>query len=386
MHDRDTLQQPVHPPGKPPENPPQRWDVFCRVVDNHGDLGVCWRLSKRLAALGHRVRLWCDDAEALAWMAPAAAAGVSVLPWRGPEASEAPGDVVIEAFGCEPPQAFVERMAARRVAPVWINLEHLSAEAYAERCHGLASPQARGASAGGGLVKWFFYPGFTATGGGLLCEDELGPERAAFDADAWLAALGISPARPALRVSLFGYEQPALAAWLLQWQTQPTLLLVSPGAAAEQAAALLSCHATPGQRVRRRHLTAHFLPWLSQADHDRLLWSCDLNHVRGEDSAVRALWAARPFVWQLYVQQDGAHRAKLEAFLDLYLQGAAPALARALRLRFRGANGMTDTATTTVDRVAWAQHASERSAALRSAACQGGDLAVRLCRFALSKR
>jgi hypothetical protein len=54
---------------------------------------------------------------------------------------------------------------------------------------------------------------------------------------------------------------------------------------------------------------------LSQEDYDRLLWSCDLNIVRGEDSWIRAHWAARPFIWQPYPQSEGAHRIKLEAFL-----------------------------------------------------------------------
>jgi hypothetical protein len=35
-----------------------------------------------------------------------------------------------------------------------------------------------------------------------------------------------------------------------------------------------------------------------------LLWLCDLNFVRGEDSFVRAQWAARPLVWQIYPQQE----------------------------------------------------------------------------------
>ena len=47
-----------------------------------------------------------------------------------------------------------------------------------------------------------------------------------------------------------------------------------------------------------------------------MLWACDLNFVRGEDSLVRALWAGKPFVWQIYPQHDDAHHAKLEAFLN----------------------------------------------------------------------
>ena len=68
-----------------------RWDVFCRVIDHHGDLGVCWRLSAELAALGERVRLWADDASALRWMAPQGAPRVQVLPWAEPFDAPEPG-------------------------------------------------------------------------------------------------------------------------------------------------------------------------------------------------------------------------------------------------------------------------------------------------------
>jgi hypothetical protein len=55
--------------------------------------------------------------------------------------------------------------------------------------------------------------------------------------------------------------------------------------------------------------------------------------VRGEDSLVRALWAGRPFVWQIYPQSDGAHQAKLEAFLGAL---DAPAEARAWHAQWNG--------------------------------------------------
>ncbi|MEY2800946.1 MAG: elongation factor maturation arginine rhamnosyltransferase EarP, partial [Pseudomonadota bacterium] len=75
-----------------------RWDIFCKVIDNHGDLGVCWRLSAELAARGDAVRLWVDDASALAWMAPGGRQGVQVLPWDPQSQAPAPepGDAVIE--------------------------------------------------------------------------------------------------------------------------------------------------------------------------------------------------------------------------------------------------------------------------------------------------
>lgn len=362
----------------------QRWDVFCRVIDNHGDLGVCWRLARRLAALGRRVRLWVDDARALHWMAPGGATDVEVLSWREPQADETPGDVVVEAFGCDPPPGFVSRMAALPVPPAWINLEYLSAERYVERSHGLASPQFAGP--GRGLTKWFFYPGFGPATGGLLHEPELERERAAFVSEAWLASIGAPPRAGARRVSLFCYEQPALGAALERWSAEPTQLLVTPGPAAAQVAAWLGVAAAPRDAARRGALQAHFLPWLSQPDYDRLLWSCDLNHVRGEDSLVRALWARRPFVWQLYPQHDGAHHPKLEAFLDAYLSGVDAATAQALRRRFRAWNGApaedAGAALREPDPPAWPATAAARGAAFEAEAVGRGDLAQRLCDFA----
>lgn len=291
-----------------------QWDIFCRVIDNHGDLGVCWRLAADLGSRGESVRLWIDNASALDWMAPHGAPNVAVQPWTNSPPALEPGDVVIEAFGCDPPAEFVDRMAAQPRPPVWINLEYLSAEDYVERCHRLPSPQRNG------LTKWFFYPGFTPRTGGLLREPGLLAARQAFDRDAWLGRIGVEP-RPGERlVSLFCYPNPALPALLDALASTPTLLLATPGAAQL---------ATP-----RGELRVHALPWLAQADYDRLLWACELNFVRGEDSFVRAQWAGAPFVWHIYPQHDNAHAAKLDAFLDRF---GADLDVRAL---FRAWNGL----------------------------------------------
>lgn len=284
----------------------QRWDLFCRVVDNFGDIGVCWRLAADLASRGEQVRLWVDDASALAWMAPGGAPGgapgVSVHAWGDSHEEASPGDVVIEAFGCELPAPFVRRMAGAARPPVWINLEYLSAEAYVERSHRLPSPQLSGP--GEGLTKWFFYPGFTPATGGLLREPGLMSARAQFDRARWLQDHGIDPAPRERLVSLFCYPNPALGPLLQSLSGAPTLVLLTAGMAMPTA--------LPAQ------VRCQSLPFLTQADYDRLLWSCDLNFVRGEDSFVRAQWAGQPFVWQIYPQHDGAHAGKLLAFLDRF--------------------------------------------------------------------
>ena len=296
------------------------WDLFCRVIDNFGDVGVAWRLARDLASRGQEVRLRLDDASALQWMAPdGLPAGIEVLAWEAVPSDV--GDVVIETFGCELPAAFVALMAARPLPPHWINLEYLSAESYVERSHGLASPQRNG------LAKHFFYPGFTRRTGGLLREPGLLAEMAAFDAEAWLRKLGIQR-RPGERiVSLFAYANPLLPALLNSLASEPTLLLVCPGPAQSLT------HEQPGLRI-------HALPYLSQPAFDRLLWASDLNFVRGEDSFVRAQWAGKPFVWQIYPQDDGAHGPKLNAFLDRYLADAEPVLAAQTRALWRAWNGL----------------------------------------------
>ncbi|MET1114609.1 MAG: elongation factor P maturation arginine rhamnosyltransferase EarP [Comamonas sp.] len=294
-----------------------RWDIFCQVIDNFGDIGVCWRAAAELAARGQQVRLWLDDASALAWMASAPyPQGLSVHAWPDQPAllpSDGMGDVVIEAFGCTLPEPILQLMAQRQArqapgaaqSPVWINLEYLSAEAYVERCHRLPSLLMSGAAAG--LTRWFFYPGFTPRTGGLLREAALGARQGAFDREAWRAARGIDPATRL--VSLFCYEPPALPDLLEQLETSdaPCHLLVTPGRATEAVRAALP---------PLPHTPITWLPPCPQPAFDEMLWASDLNLVRGEDSLVRALWAGEAFVWQIYPQHDNAHHAKLDAFLD----------------------------------------------------------------------
>ena len=73
------------------------------------------------------------------------------------------------------------------------------------------------------------------------------------------------------------------------------------------------------------------LPFVPQATFDRLLWHNDVLFVRGEDSFVRAQWAAKPFVWHIYPQSDRTHLVKLNAFLDIYCAGLPATAEQAIR-------------------------------------------------------
>ncbi len=362
------------------------WDIFCRVIDNHGDLGVCWRLSANLANRGQRVRLWVDDASALIWMAPEAKLNidgwahlkfdhgeVEVRPWNaGLSQSSEASRVWIEAFGCELPEHFLHHEQARVSldhAPIWINLEYLSAESYVERSHRLPSPVMSGPMKG--LTKWFFYPGFTEKTGGLLREKYLE------ESSTWQTTEK-TPTAPDARTflpvksSLFCYEPAALleALKLSSFNRPEHAWQVAHGRGALAFDKALGALALNGQPPNFQKI-----PPLSQIEYDELLCSCDLNFVRGEDSLIRALWAGKALVWHIYPQDDGAHAAKLNAFLD-WLK--APESLRQFHMTW---NGLSHLALPEIDLLAWQQCVQDARQRLMKQA----DLVSQLLQFVAEK-
>jgi len=303
------------------------WDVFCRVVDNYGDVGVSWRLARSIAREhGKRVRLWLDDMTVLAKLRPEIDPSrevqkleqVEVARIREPSNGFEVADVVVETFGCDPPDAYVQAMARRADKPRWINLEYLSAEEWVEGSHALPSPNPRLP-----LTKHFFFPGFTPRTGGLLREESLLRRRDEFQADAgaqaafWRALVGMAPEPGTLKLSLFNYADAPVEglARACAQQPGPVWLVAPEGVAATALANWRLSHKARGS------LNAFVVPFMPQDRYDLLLWASDVNFVRGEDSFVRAQWACRPFVWHIYPQDDGAHWVKLAAFLSRYTAG-----------------------------------------------------------------
>jgi uncharacterized repeat protein (TIGR03837 family) len=411
------------------------WDIFCRVVDNYGDAAVCWRLARQLhAEHGCQVRLWIDHLAALHALNPVVKEfesaqrvdGVEVRVWRDADFSVgavhaidafAMPDVVVEAFGCRLPDSYAERLASSATCsvagrpsgkrPIWITLEYLSAEAWVVSHHGLPSPHPRL-----DIDRYFFFPGFSADTGGLLREGDLIPRRADFQGhgetiDAFWRRIGWpSPSPGATTISLFGYENRQLGALLDVWRNgdSPICLAVTDSRIRPDVLRWLGQGvAGAGESARRGNLEIRFLPFLTQDDYDLLLWSCDWNFVRGEDSFVRAQWAARPCVWHIYPQQENAHGVKLEAFLDHYCADLPTGLQDAFRSLWRVWNGQTAdrgaaagkaSAVETGGRLAaaWAQLAIDRGVLTKHASdwsnglIRQQDLALKLVDFCQKKR
>lgn len=299
-----------------------RWDIFCKVVDNFGDIGVCWRLARQLAEEhGLHIRLWVDDLALAERFAGAGHAHVALQHWTDHADFTQAAAVVIETFGCGLPEAYQQQMIQQQ--STWVNVDYLSAENWVEGFHAQASPQANG------LVRYFFYPGFTAATGGLLREASL----PGLQAQARWQELGLAPAPGKLTLSLFCYAHAPLTALIgsLQVSSQPVRLLVPQTIIPMLAQVLDSPDLQIGDHFQRQQCEFLVIPFLSQIDYDRLLYLCDFNFVRGEDSWIRALWAGKPMIWLPYQQTEDTHLVKLNAFMDHYLAQAETSLSHSVR-------------------------------------------------------
>lgn len=369
------------PTATPISRRPIRCDIFCQVIDNLGDAGVCWRLAQQLVQeQGWQVRLWIDAPQVLARLVPQTRAGrmhqgVRVERWPAgvvPDVAE----VVIAAFACALPAGYRARMRPGRA--VWINLDYLSAQPWVDSHHGLPSPKPDG------LVEHFFFPGFTAASGGLIREAGLLDERSAFEADPWarqtfLDRVGVQ-VRPGDRfASLFCYPDSPV---------EPVLHTLAHDTSAGRWRVLLPA----GVSIDRSGLSdvaaavLEPIPFVPQRDYDPLLWCCELNFVRGEDSWVRALWSGRPLIWQAYRQDEQAHHDKLHAFIDHWQSVAQPmpAAGRAWRTVHEAWNGVSPPETLLTSVPALLQGLADlRAAARRWESVQrlAPDLASRLVEF-----
>jgi len=303
-------------------------DVFCRVIDNYGDIGVTWRLVRQLQTEHDwQIRLWVDDLKSFQRLEPRIVlaahqhiSGIEIVDWSK-AADFTPAEVVIATFSCELPEPYLENLRADHAgSTLWINLEYLSAESWVEGCHGLPALRADG------LSSHFFFPGFTPRTGGLLRESDLIAQKNAWLADhqaqkKFLKNLGLSrsgmhaifpeeeqDAKSETRlISLFCYDNAPVASLIETLKANPisTVLLIPDG-----------IH-TDYQTGQYGQLFIERIPFLPQTEYDKLLWIADLNFVRGEDSIVRGIWAGKPLIWQIYPQTANTHHEKLQAWLDV---------------------------------------------------------------------
>ncbi len=310
-----------------------RWDIFCQIVDNYGDAGVCWRLARSLTSLhGQEVRIFCDDLPTLNLLAsgvdPEIRSRIDIQAWEASFANSGhlvqTPDVVVEAFGCELPERYLAGLLITPKKPLIINLEYLSAEPWIADFHGRASPQTHG------IPKYFFFPGFQENVGGILIDPvPTGSLEGSATVPASLKASWALLRPNTKRISVFCYPGAPLLKWLgdLGSLGENFDIVLTHGQL--QQLQFSSGHPTPIVALPN-NIQLISIPFVSQDEYDWVLSQCDFNIVRGEDSFVRAQLAGKPFIWHIYPQEDRAHEIKLAAFLDLYLEDASQELKQAV--------------------------------------------------------
>jgi uncharacterized repeat protein (TIGR03837 family) len=378
----------------------QHVHIFCKVVDNYGDIGVCWRLARQLATEHAQiVTLWVDDLVSFKTICAAVETdcamqvvqGVHVIHWTMAPLMQpdhiAVGDIVIEGFGCALPDAYIQAMAKKAIPPVWLNLEYLSAEDWVEDCHAMVSVHPSL-----GLKKYFFFPGFSDKTGGLLIDRATQVRKAEFDRnpharEEFFRQQGIPVIQRARYVSLFCYPSAPVHQLLMACADAetPIVCVVPEGVARDAVTAFVGHALVAGESVTIGQLTLHCLPFIDQPAYDTLLWACDMNYVRGEDSFVRAQWAAKPFVWHIYIQDEDAHLIKLNAFLARYTQHMPVHLKTYVTRLWQAWNGVKTPETRDLYRQVWLHEWDAWELAARDwheFILKNGDLATNIRRFA----
>lgn len=344
-------------------------DILCKVVDNYGDIGFVYRLARSLSERPDppRLRLVVDDLAAFALLDPAVdprlarqvVHGWELFRWREDGEGLAAAGTATAAFRARRPRILLECFACGR--PDWleailfesgteeacliVDIEHLTAEAYADDFHRMPS-----LTRSPFVKKSIFLPGFTAATGGLVVDDNfsrarlrassdegrlglrrellarLGQQaRAAVDTGVAARAVEAAEAEAAAGaaplplegcfwVCVFSYERDYarvvadLAVFSRQDAARPVVVFAAAGRSQDCLAAAWSAAGKPFPLVS--------LPFLPQETWDELLLACDFSIIRGEDSWARSALAGKPFLWQAYPQDKRHQLVKVAAFLE----------------------------------------------------------------------
>ena len=298
-------------------------------MDNYGDIGFVYRLSRSLSELSPelKLRLVVSNLESFASMAhgldPNKAVqeyrSWTVLDWNADDACRAeytknPPSLILECFQCSRPEWLDDILFApgRTDEVQIINIEYLTAEDWADDVHLLKS------GTRSALVKKVnFMPGFTEKTGGLVIDSEFASSLR--DKNAALLRIKDYPEYPEIEqavcaedvfcVSLFTYKRdlsPIVRA--LKKYHNKLCVFVAPGLSRDMFLDEWKKEGEPFKIIQ--------LPYLEQESWDALLTLMDVNIIRGEDSFARACLCGKPFLWNAYVQDEEFQLEKVNALLN----------------------------------------------------------------------
>ena len=304
-------------------------DIFCEIIDNFGDIGVVYRISKELKKIFQNVRIRIvlnrleefkainkkvkdTDYQEIDGL-------ICVTEKYVKENMESFGvsDVFIEAFGCNVPEEYVK--AAKENSKLWINLEYLSGEKWIEdfhSCESLIDSET--------LKKIFFMPGFSEKSGGVIIDSgflermKYGKENRDEVFKKYFKDFDL---KDKFIGTVFSYEKnfENLLETLKNYKKETVLLLMGEKTQ-KSFSEILKKNLTEdyGNIVKYGKITMIYSDFFSQEEYEEIISASDFNFTRGEDSFVRGIILGKPFMWHIYLQEEKAHMDKIKAFTERF--------------------------------------------------------------------
>lgn len=318
-------------------------DLFCSVIDNYGDIGVCYRLAKELARNKVEISLYVDDLPTFKKICPQILPtqniqylnddNILVKKWVTDDYSYEPSNVVIEAFACNISPSFTDKFTN---STIWINLEYLSAEKWVESCHKLPSLQ------NNGVKKFFFFPGFTPNTGGINFENNFCKISSKLAKDFVINKFELSPdIKDFFMCLIFTYENENLFPLIeniIKYKKKVIFLIPD----SRSAVYLKTSPLLQKFKLIYSNIIFHFFPMISQDEFNYIIKASDFNIVRGEDSICQAIMSGKPFIWHIYKQKENAHIDKIKAFLEEYCLDLSSPIANVFKNAFITFNTITN--------------------------------------------
>ncbi|AFZ83189.1 elongation factor P maturation arginine rhamnosyltransferase EarP [Candidatus Kinetoplastidibacterium crithidiae] len=297
-------------------------DIFCKIIDNYGDIGFSWRLANDLANnYDCIVRLIVDNLTTFSSINSKINSNsnyqiidnIQILNWNSDDVLKIkPAELIIETFNCNIPDEYIQKITEN--ISCWLNIEYLTAEPWIENCHLLPSKISKNSN------KFFFFPGFNNKTGGLILEPNLIKERNIFQKSLasqlfFLKTLGID-------ANLLEKRSSKFFCYMFCYNTTPIVDIIKGFEKLNKEIVVLANLGNPilkfAKYYNNKKVKIIEIPFIDQNDFDKLLWCMDINFVRGEDSFIRAIWSGRPMIWNIYQQEDNAHINKLDCWVDVY--------------------------------------------------------------------
>lgn len=320
----------------------QEITILCDVVDNFGDIGFVYRLSRSISEINPKIslRLVVNNLAVFSKMESKINPNLAeqkieswnwkIFDWNKTENClkeflKNPPKIILQCFQCKRPLWLDDILFSENFSQKVqiVNIEYLTAESWADDFHLLKS-----GTRSVFVKKVNFMPGFSEKTGGLILDKPF--VDFLYSSQSFKNQKALNFVKNVLsqqEVSLFSNENVFCTSVFLYQKDfscqikalklyQDFKKLQNPNFKVHIFLAN-SVHIKNFENLcKQNQIEFSKLEYLQQETWDAFLTLCDFNFVRGEDSFSRAVLSGVPFFWQAYVQDDEFQLVKVASFLQ----------------------------------------------------------------------